>query len=149
MVMCVHTHILTRAFLVLEGKRRKSKIDKGTAVTRSDDFGARALCATRNASNKKLSSAATGGYTTARTAIQLTDRVTDGKPNGSTTINSSARFAKFPDLTMMASRHTVNPSTSVCEEDDCLLQGIRKKESRTINQGECFRTLISLPSPHL
>ena len=111
MVMCVHTHILTRAFLVLEGKRRKSKIDKGTAVTRSDDFGARALCAT-NASNKKLSSAATSGYT-ARTAIQLTDRVTDGKPNGSTTINSSARFAKFPDLTMMASRHTVNPSTSV------------------------------------
>ena len=57
MVMCVHTHILTRTFLVLEGKRRKSKIDKGTAVTRSDDFGARALCATNSASNKKLSSA--------------------------------------------------------------------------------------------
>ena len=57
MVMCVHTHILTRTFLVLEGKRRKSKIDKGLlSVSRSVCLGARALCAT-NTTNKKLSSA--------------------------------------------------------------------------------------------
>ena len=80
---------------------------------------------------------------TERTTNQLPDRATDGKPNGTTTtINSSARFAKFPDLTMMASKHSLYRSTSVRTTPKL------KKESHTNNQGECFRTIIRLPPPH-
>lgn len=91
MVMCVHTHILTRAFLPRHDQRGESprSISRSDCLDSSAEARAR-LSDVRNASNKRLSTILLQQPLNATLHSQVATKLTDGKPNGTTTNNLSA-----------------------------------------------------------